>query len=90
MRNKSFFLKVSKCKFEQEWVEYLELILDKDTVRPDPNKVAGLKTWPCTLKTISKVHSMLGLLNYHRAFVLGFFHIVKPLIQLLKKDSKFI
>ncbi len=46
MRDKSFFLKVSKCEFEQEQVEYLGLILDKDTVQPDPNKVARLKTWP--------------------------------------------
>src|SRR6266849_8897433 len=40
MRRESFFLKVSKCEFEQQHVEYLGLILDKDTVRPDPNKVA--------------------------------------------------
>src|SRR6266852_9481795 len=90
MRNESFFLKVSKCEFEQERVEYLGLILDKDTVQPDPNKVAELKTWPQILKTVTEVQSTLGLLNYHRAFVLGFSHIVKPLTELLKKDMKFL
>jgi hypothetical protein len=29
-------------------------------------------------------------LNYHRAFVPGFSHIVKPLTQLLKKNIKFV
>ena len=33
---------------------------------------------------------MLGLLNYHCAFVPGFSHIVKPLTQLLKKDTPFL
>src|SRR6266852_5226644 len=90
MRDKSFFLKVSKCEFEQERVEYLGLILNKDMVQPDPNKVAGLKTWPRTLKTVTEVRSTLGLLNYHRAFMPGFSHIVKPLTNLLKTDTKFV
>jgi hypothetical protein len=36
------------------------------------------------------VRSTLGLLNYHRAFVPSFSHIVKPLTQLLKKNVKFV
>ena len=46
MRKESFFLKISKCEFEQPRVEYLGLIVDKDTIKPDPSKVAGLKEWP--------------------------------------------
>jgi hypothetical protein len=36
------------------------------------------------------VRKTLGLLNYHQAFVPGFFHIVKPLTTLLKKNTPFI
>ena len=89
MRKESFFLRASKCEFEQSKVEYLGLVLDRDTVKPDPTKTAGLKHWPCTLKTVREVRSTLGLLNYHRAFVPGFSHIVKPLTKLLKKDTPF-
>ena len=77
MKDESFFLKVSKCKFEQNRVEYLGLLLDGDTIKPDPNKVEGLKNWPRTLKTVLEVCSTLGLLNYHRAFIPGFSHIVQ-------------
>jgi hypothetical protein len=42
------------------------------------------------LKTVLEVRSTLGLLNYHRAFVPGFSHIIKPLTQLLKKNAKFV
>jgi hypothetical protein len=90
MRKESFFLKATKCKFEKQRVEYLGLILDGNTIKPDPVKVNGLKTWPRTLKSVTEVRSTLGLLNYHRAFVPGFSHIVKPLTQLLKKNIKFV
>jgi hypothetical protein len=90
MRRESFFLKTAKCKFEQPRVEYLGLLLDGDTIRPDPSKVAGLKEWPRTLKSVTDVRQTLGLLNYHRAFVPGFSHIVKPLTALLKKDTPFL
>ena len=90
MRKESFFLRTSKCEFEQTKVEYLGLVLDHDTVTPDPTKTSGLKAWPRVLKTVREVRSTLGLLNYHRAFVPGFSHIVKPLTNLLKKDTPFL
>jgi hypothetical protein len=90
IRKESFFLKAAKCEFEKQQVEYLGLILDRNTIKPDPVKVNGLKAWPQTLKTVSEVRSTLGLLNYHHAFVPGFSHIVKPLMQLLKKNIKFV
>jgi hypothetical protein len=89
MRKELFFLKVAKCEFEKQQVEYLRLILDGNTIKPDLVKVNGLKTWPRTLKTVMEVRSTLGLLNYHHAFVPGFSHIIKPLTQLLKKNVKF-
>jgi hypothetical protein len=90
MRKESFFLKAAKCEFKKQRVEYLGLILDGNTIKPDSVKVNGLKTWPRTLKSVTEVRSTLGLLNYHCAFVLGFSHIVKPLTQLLKKNTTFV
>jgi hypothetical protein len=46
MREESFFLKAAKCEFKKQWVEYLGLILDRDTIEPGSVKVNGLKTWP--------------------------------------------
>jgi hypothetical protein len=90
MRKESFFLKAMKCKFKKQQIEYLGLILDGNTIKPNLVKVNGLKKWPRTLKTVTEVCSTLGLLNYHHAFVPGFSHIVKPLTQLLKKNVKFM
>jgi hypothetical protein len=90
MREELFFLKAAKCEFKKQWVKYLGLILDKDSIKLDPVKVNGLKTWLRTLKTVSEVCSTLRLLNYHYTFVPSFSHIVKLLTQLLKKNTKFL
>jgi hypothetical protein len=42
------------------------------------------------LKTVTEVRSTLRLLNYHQAFIPSFSHIVKPLTELLKKNTKFL
>ena len=89
MKEEFLFLKLSKCEFEKTHIEYLGLILDKDTIQLDPTKVSSLQEWPCVLKTIKEVRSTLGLLNYHQAFIPGFSHIVKLLTWLLKKDQPF-
>ena len=45
MRKESLFFKVSKCEFKKQTMEYLGLLLDGETIKPDPSKVAGLKEW---------------------------------------------
>ena len=89
MRNASLFLKPEKCEFEKRRIEYLGLVLNGDTIEPDPSKIEGLKSWPTTLKSVKEVRSTLGVLNYNRAFIPGFATIAKPLTELLKKDSPF-
>ena len=41
----SFFLKPSKCAFEQRCIEYLGLVLDGETLQIKPNKMHGIKEW---------------------------------------------
>jgi len=55
MRKESLFLKISKCEFERNKVKYLGLVLDENTISPDPSKVVGLKDWPRKLKTVKEV-----------------------------------
>jgi hypothetical protein len=55
----------------------------------DPSKVKEVLDWkPPTI--VSKVQSFLGLAGYHRRFILNFSRIVKPLIELLKEENKYV
>jgi hypothetical protein len=42
----SYFLKVSKCQFEQTEVEFLGYVVKEGVAKIDPTKISGLKTWP--------------------------------------------
>jgi len=41
------------------------------------------------LKSVKEVRSTLGVLGYQRAFIPGFSHIAKPLMELLQKNKTF-
>jgi Reverse transcriptase (RNA-dependent DNA polymerase)/RNase H-like domain found in reverse transcriptase len=89
LERESFFLKPAKCKFEQESIDYLGIVVTKGTIRIDPTKQNGLAAWPRRLTSVKQVRSTLGVLGYQRPFIRGFAQLARPLTQLLKKDKKF-
>jgi len=86
----SYFLKPSKCIFEQPEVDFLGIRLGHGEISIDPSKIAGIKEWPTTLKSVKEVQSTLGVLGFQRPFIPGFATIAKPLTNLLKKTSPFL
>ena len=49
LEEESFFLKVTKCKFEQKSIDYLRITVTDGTIRIDPTKKKGLANWPCVM-----------------------------------------
>jgi RNase H-like domain found in reverse transcriptase/Reverse transcriptase (RNA-dependent DNA polymerase) len=88
-QEESFFLKLSKCKFEQSSIDYLGIHVERGIIRIDPTKRKGLTQWPRTLSTIKEVQSTLGVLGYQRPFIPHYAHITVPLTALLKKGQMF-
>ena len=64
METCSYFLKLSKCQFEQNTIKILGWIVGNGQVRIDPIKVKGLQDWPRQLKNVREVRQVLGLLGY--------------------------
>ena len=89
LEEESYFLKPSKCVFEQPQIEYLGIIVNGDHIKIDPVKADGLCDWPWDLKTLKEVRSALGVLGYQRPFIPNFANIARPLTQLLKKGTPF-
>ena len=51
----SYFLKPTKCVFEQPEVDFLGVQLGYGQVTIDPSKITGIKEWPCTLSSVKQV-----------------------------------
>ena len=87
-RQANLKLKVSKCKFFQESVEFLGHVVSEEGISCDPKKLEAVTEWPVPT-CVKEVRSFLGFASYYRSFVLGFSHIAAPLHELTKKGVKF-
>lgn len=78
-------IKLSKCEFAQRSISYLGHVIFEAGVETDPQKIAAVVTWPTP--SVKELWGFLGLAGYYRKFVRNFGIIVKPLTELLRKNS---
>ncbi len=81
-------LKPSKCHLFRPKVTFLGHVVSGEGVRPDPGNVDKILGWPVPV-TVTDVRAFLGMGNYYRRFLKGFSELVKPLVELTKKDHTF-
>jgi hypothetical protein len=68
-------------------VQYLGYIVDQHGLHVDLAKIQVIRDWPAPT-TLNEIQSFLGLANFYRRFVLGFFHIAWALIQVTRGGGK--
>src|SRR6266478_5680875 len=90
LEKESYFLRLAKCEFKKDRVDYLRVVISREQIHINPVKVEGLKNWPQQLSTLKQVRLTLGILGYQRPFIPGFAHIAHPLTNLLKKGTEFL
>ena len=87
-RNEGLKLRPKKCHVCKPEVLYLGHIVGKDGIRPNPDKIEVIRTYPVPLNC-NEVRSFVALVSYNRRFIKGFASIASPLNNLLKKAVKF-
>ena len=86
LREAKLTAKLSKCKFAEQELLYLGHMISKDTIKPNPSKVAIVKNMqPPT--DVAGLRRFLGMTSYYRRFIEGFAKIAYPLHQLLRKGK---
>ena len=83
LREAKLKLRLKKCEFFKEEVEYLGHIVGAQGLKPQDSKVEAIKRVPVP-KTVKKLQAFLGLMNYYRKFISRFSEIAGPLNTLLK------
>ena len=78
-------LKLEKCKFATDKVEYLGMIVKPGQLAMDPVKLDGITTLPTPTK-VKDVRSFLSFANFYSCFIPDYSNVARPLIDLTKKN----
>lgn len=81
-------LRLSKCKFAYEQIEYLGFNVSATGIAPSGDHVQAIQRFPIPTN-LKELHSYLGLCQYFKRFVPSFSIIARPLNNLTKKDVPF-
>ena len=81
-----FFVKLSKCLFCQEVIDYLGHIVSAFGVLSDPQKIEAMVRWPPP-QTTKQFRGFLDLTGYYRLFICSYASLTVPLTDLLCKDA---
>jgi hypothetical protein len=81
-------LKPEKCKFYQQVVKYLGLIISMEGIKIDPKKICTKQDWepPSNLKDLC---TFLGFANFYHCFISNYSYIVQLLTFLTCKGVPF-
>jgi hypothetical protein len=88
LREHQLYVKLSKCEFWLKQVSFLGHIISEGGISVDPSKIQDVLSWEAP-KSVSEIHSFLGLAGYYRRFIEGFSKRIKTMTELLGKDKKF-
>uniref|UniRef100_A0A0W0GES2 Putative Gag protein n=1 Tax=Moniliophthora roreri TaxID=221103 RepID=A0A0W0GES2_MONRR len=85
LQENDLYLHPEKCEFDQEQVEYLDMVICEGVVSMDPVKVRAVKEW-ATPRNLRELRGFLGFANFYQRFIKNFSKIAHPLNDLTKKD----
>ena len=88
LKEHQLYAKFSMCEFWLKEVGFLGHVISGEGIAVDPTKVVSVTKWwhPHQLE---RSGVSLRLAGYYRRFIENFSKIVKPMMDLLKKDTKF-
>ena len=88
LKNASLKLKVSKCRFIRQEVEYLGHLITADGLKLNPALTTAVTEFPTPLN-IKGIRQFVGLASYYRRFIANFARIAHPLHALTRKGVRF-
>ena len=84
LRTNGLYLKLEKCEWHSETVEYLGYILSPSRLSMAQDKIQTILDWPEPQK-VKDIQAFLGFANFYCRFIQGYSNIVVPLTPLTCK-----
>lgn len=82
-------VKLTKCPFAKQELNYLGHVISSSGVSTDPKKIKIIDDWLAP-QCVKDLRSFLGMAGYYRKYVKNFGLISKPLTNLLKKGEVYV
>jgi hypothetical protein len=80
---------IQKSEFEIYEIKYLGYIINSEKgIFIDPEKIRAIKNWAVSTN-VKAVQSFIGFANFYRMFIPTYSDIIRPLVNLTKKNKKF-
>ena len=86
LQEHKLFLRLEKCEFCKEQIEYLGLVISENEVSMDPVKVVGVREW-LTPENKTDIQAFLGFVNFYRRFIQDFSAKARPLFDLTRSEQ---
>ncbi|XP_022785752.1 uncharacterized protein K02A2.6-like [Stylophora pistillata] len=81
-------LNKEKLKFRRKEVKFMGHVLYQDCLKPDPDKVQGIKEMPAPTSK-QDLKRLLGMVNYLQKFAPNLSEVTAPMRDLLKEGNQF-
>ncbi|GFY32816.1 retrovirus-related Pol polyprotein from transposon 297 [Trichonephila clavipes] len=88
LRDAGLTLNKEKCHFASDKLKYLGLIISKEGIETDNNKVKAITEMKPT-ENNKGVSKFLGMAGWYQKFIAHYADICEPLYRLKKKGAKF-
>jgi hypothetical protein len=82
------YLKLEKCLFHQNKIDFLGFIVGNKKLQIDPKKVRAVQEWEKPMQK-HKLQPFISFCNYYCCFINDFSKIPQPLHNLTRKDVPF-
>ena len=86
LKQYSLYVKLFKCRFMIQSVEFLEYIISNHDISMNFSRVEAIRTWS-TSKNLRELQMFLSFSNFYRRFVVKFVKISRSLTELLKESK---
>ena len=87
LRKYSLYIKLLKCEFFTDTVDFLGYCISVTGVLIDPSRVQAILEWPAPT-SFRKIQVFLGFTNFYRGFMIHYLAVIVPITDLLIRIIK--
>jgi hypothetical protein len=88
LRQTGLYAKIQKCEFFKNEIIFLDVIIGKDGIRMNPQKIEIIQNWQIP-SCLTDVQAFIRFSNFYRRFIRDFSKIIALMIVLTRKEIRF-